>query len=221
VACNVSLAGAIEMAAKRRKAYLQGQTGLQRSYSGWFTLAFQESRSAAYGLFPDQLQLEFILRTLNLAGFENEDLCVLIAAEHPIVERLRDWDYRLQQDLFPDVSPDCLIAWLSSYGAVVIPEIGFFVGSSQYMKALALPEELLRNSEKGVLVGLGLSPSEAARYENRMHDKMSFVFVSCNDVPQSEWARELLSAMGAEEASLSRVENQNQVPPQGTGILTY
>jgi hypothetical protein len=182
-------------------------------------LAFQESRSAAYGLFPEQSQLESVLQTLNLAGFENEDLCVLIPAEHPIAERLRDWDYSLPQDLSPDASPECLIGWLWSYGAVVIPELGFFVGSRQYMSAFALPEELFVHSEKGVFGGLGISPSAAARYERRMRDKMSFVFVSCNDVPQSEWARELLIAMGAEEARLLRLENESRPTHDEAGAL--
>lgn len=49
-------------------------------------LTFQDSRSAAYGFFPSESQLESVLRALNVAGFENEDLCVLIASEHPIAD---------------------------------------------------------------------------------------------------------------------------------------
>ena len=184
------------------------------------TLAFQESRSAAYALFPEQSPLQSVLQTLNLAGFENDDLCVLIPAEHPIARRLRDWDFRLRHELSANDSPECLIAWLATYGAVVIPEIGFFVGSAQYMPALAIPEEMLRNSEKGVFAGLGISVSEAVRYENRMREKASFVFVSCNDVPQSEWARQLLIAMGAEEASLLRSEDGILTAQEQTGVLS-
>ena len=53
-------------------------------------------------------------------------------------------------------------------------------------------------------MGLGISPTDVAQYESRMRDKSSVVFVSCDDLAQSEWARELLSTMGAEEVSLLR-----------------
>ena len=84
----------------------------------------------------------------------------------------------------------------------MIPGVGLFVGSRQYQQALALPEELLVNSERGFFAGLGTSPPIASRYESRMRDQSSFIFVSCEDIAQSEWARELLSTMGAEEVSL-------------------
>ena len=182
-------------------------------------MTFQESRTAAYGFFPDESQLENVLRALNIAGFENEDLCLLIASEHPIAERIRGLDCTKTHDLPRDASPERVIGWLSSYGAVVIPDVGFFVGSRQYMQALALPVELLATSERGVFAGLGISPSVAARYESRMRDKSSFVFVSCDDLAHSEWARELLSTMGAEEVSLLRQESDSQTEQGGTKSL--
>jgi len=87
------------------------------------------------------------------------------------------------------------------------------------MPALALPEELFRNSEKGVFAGLGISLPEAVRYESRIREKATFVFVSCDDVPQSEWARELLIAMGAEEANLLRANDQGGPTREETGAL--
>jgi hypothetical protein len=52
-----------------------------------------------------------------------------------------------------------------------------------------------------------------------MRDKSSFVFVSCDDLAQSEWARELLSTMGAEEVSLLRQESDSQTGQGGTKPL--
>jgi hypothetical protein len=184
-----------------------------------YTLTFQDSRSAAYGFFPSESQLESVLRALNAAGFENEDLCVFIASEHPIAERIGDLDHNQIQDLSTDASPERVIAWLSSYGAVVIPEVGLFVGSREYQEALALPGKLLANSERGVFAGLGISPTDAARYESRMRDKSSFVYVSCDDLAQSEWARELLSTMGAEEVSLLRRDGDSPKEQEGAATL--
>jgi hypothetical protein len=182
-------------------------------------LTFQDSRSAAYGFFPSESQLESVLRALNAAGFENEDLCVFIASEHPIAERIGDLDHNQIQDLPTDASPERVIAWLSSYGAVVIPDVGLFVGAREYQEALALPGKLLANSERGVFAGLGISPTDAARYESRMRDKSSFVYVSCDGLAQSEWARELLSTMGAEEVSLLRRDGDSPKEQEGAATL--
>jgi hypothetical protein len=214
VTCNTLSASTIQF-----EAHAPSFTERNHRARRLYTLTFQESRTAAYGFFPDESQLENVLRALNVAGFENEDLCVLIASEHPIAERIRGLDCTKTHDLPTDASPERVIAWLSSYGAVVIPDVGFFVGSRQYMQALALPVELLATSERGVFAGLGISPSVAARYEGRMRDKSSFVFVSCDDLAQSEWARELLSTMGAEEVSLLRQESDSQTGQGGTKPL--
>ena len=116
-------------------------------------MTFQQPHLAAYGFFPDESHLESILRALNLAGFENEDLCVLIASSHPIAERIRDLDHTEVNEFPTDASPERVIAWLASYGAVVIPDVGLLVGSPQYQQALAFPEEVLAHSERGVFTG--------------------------------------------------------------------
>ena len=91
--------------------------------------------------------------------------------------------------------------WLSTYGAVLIADVGLFVGSRDCLRVLSLPEDLLR-SETGVFGVLGIPPDEAIRYRNRLRNNAAFILVNCEHFAHSEWARELLSTMGAEEASL-------------------
>lgn len=160
-----------------------------------------ENRSAAYGFFPLEAQLENVFRALNHAGFENADLCVLLTADHPIAERVRNCPAQMPHGPIQNAAPERVLAWLSTYGAVLIADVGLFVGSRDCLRVLSLPEDLLR-SETGVFGVLGIPPDEAIRYRNRLRNNAAFILVNCEHFAHSEWARELLSTMGAEEASL-------------------
>ena len=162
-----------------------------------------ENRAAAYGLFPPESQLENVFRALNHAGFESANLCLLLTEDHPIAERVRNSRMCAPRGPGLDADPERILAGLSRYGAVVISEIGLFVGSSDFLHVLALPESLLRPESVSEVFGLlGISPGEAARYRSQLRKNAAFIFVSCEHEAHSEWARELLGAMGAEEASL-------------------
>jgi hypothetical protein len=162
-----------------------------------------ENRAAAYGFFPPESQLENVFRALNHAGFENTNLCLLVTADHPIAERVRSSTVPSPRDPVQSVEAEQILAWLSRHGAVLISEMGLFIGSSDFLRVLAMPHNLLRSESVSEVFGLlGIGPDEVARYQSRLRDKSAFILVSCEHVAHSEWARELLSTMGAEEANL-------------------
>jgi hypothetical protein len=164
-----------------------------------------ENRAGAYGFFPPESQLENVFRALNHAGFENTNLCLLLTAGHPIAERVRDSAIQPLHDSVQSAGPERVLAWLSRYGAVVISDMGLFIGSSDFLQVLALPHSLLRSESVSEVFGLlGIAPDEAARYRSRLRKNAAFILVSCKHVAHSEWALELLTTMGAEEASLLR-----------------
>jgi len=170
-----------------------------------------ENRAAAYGFFPAESQLENVFRALNHAGFGNGDLCLLLTSGHPIAERVRSSTAQVPREHIQDAAREQVISWLSTYGAVLISNVGLFIGSSDFLGVLSLPENLLR-SEAEMFGLLGIPPDEAARYKSRLRKNAAFILVSCEHVAHSEWARELLSTMGAEEASLleSRYRNAEE-----------
>jgi len=171
--------------------------------NGLLELMSLENRAAAYGFFPPESQLENVFRALNHAGFESTNLCLLLPEDHPIAERVRNSRMCAPRGPVLDADPERILAWLSRYGAVVISEIDLFVGSSDFLHGLALPESLLRPESVSEVFGLlGISPGEGARYRSQLRKNAAFIFVSCEHEAHSEWARELVSAMGAEEASL-------------------
>src|SRR5216683_4297964 len=95
-----------------------------------------------------------------------------------------------------------LIGWLSEFGAVVIPTVGFFIRSQTFFHALVAAKDssaMCGNSR--ALVGLGLSESDAERYENQLHDVGVLVYVSCPESARTSWAVELLRRTGAQEVA--------------------
>ena len=46
--------------------------------------------AAAYGIYNQDVALTEIVHTLNEAGFENEDICMMLSPAHPIASVVRD-----------------------------------------------------------------------------------------------------------------------------------
>lgn len=176
-------------------------------------LTASEIKTAAFGLFPSETRLEEVVTSLNSAGFESEHICVFLSPEHPIADGVRSMKATAANfSSEPDLAQT--IVWLSTFGGVLIPGVGFFVGSAEYLRALARPDSHPQASINGaVLTSLGIPKAAAARYEERLRRDASLVFVSCDDSARSEWAREILRRMRAEEVCLleefDRVERKH------------
>jgi hypothetical protein len=157
-----------------------------------------ENRTAAYGLFRTEVRLDEVVTSLNSAGFESEDICVFLPPAHPIVEGVRN--IKAAASAFEmEAGPEHLVSWLSRLGGVVISDLGCFVGSRKYLQALTRTSRLPNVAgNRGMLASLGIPQ----RYAARVRRDTSLVFVSCDDSAQSEWAREIMRRLRAEEVRL-------------------
>jgi hypothetical protein len=157
--------------------------------------------AAAYGIYSGDVTLTDIVRNLNEAGFENEDICMMLSPEHPIASIVRDASLFNTEKESSAVTAG-LIGWLSEFGAVLIPSVGFFIRSQIFFHALMVAREapaLCGNAK--TLVGLGFSEEEAERFEDKLGDLGVLVYVSCAEGAKTVWAREVLRHMGAQEAA--------------------
>ena len=126
--------------------------------------------AAAYGLYSRDVVLTDIVRNLNQAGFENEDICMMLSPAHPIASIVRDASLFNTERETSAVTAG-LIGWLSEFGAVLIPTVGFFIRSQAFFHALMVAREapaLCGNAK--TLVGLGFSEEEAERFEDQIGD---------------------------------------------------
>lgn len=157
--------------------------------------------SAAYGMYPQDVALHEIVRTLNQAGFGNEDICMMLSPRHPIATVVREASI-LGAEREASAVTAGLIGWLSEFGAVVIPTVGFFIRSQAFLHALLTPKDsqaLCGNTS--TLVGLGFAEDDAERYEHQLREVGVLVYVACPEGTKTNWAIELLRRTGASEAS--------------------
>jgi hypothetical protein len=166
-----------------------------------------ESLAAAYGVYTENTDVAEVVRTLNSACFENENICVLLAPTHPIADIVRSASALTAQG-DDSAATTGLISWLSQLGAVVIPNVGFFIRSRVFFNALAVSRNapaLCGGSR--TLVGLGFSEEDADRFEQQMAQAGFMVYVTSTEGARLLWAIELMRATGAEEtATLEKEE---------------
>lgn len=156
------------------------------------------SKAAAYGIFPLEARLDQIVSSLYAAGFETSSICIFLPPSHAVANEVRSVKSFAGE---PRREHDCerVIAWLATLGGVVIPEVGFFVGARGYLHAVACGICQTGDRRTGPLARLGIPADAAERYEARTRADASLVFVSCDGPAQSEWAREILRLLRAEE----------------------
>jgi hypothetical protein len=156
--------------------------------------------AAAYGIYSKDVILADIVHTLNQAGFENEDICMMLSPAHPIASVVRE------ASLFSSHRDDSaatagMIGWLSAFGAVLIPSVGFFIRSQAFLHALMAREAPALCGNAGTLVGLGFSEDEAEKYEDKLRHLGVLVYVSCPESAKTLWAQEVLRHTGARETA--------------------
>jgi hypothetical protein len=155
--------------------------------------------SAAFALYPQNVALHEVLSTLGQAGFDKENICMMLSPKHPITTIVRDTNtYGFERDT--NAVSAGLIGWLSEFGAVLIPTFGFFIRSRQFFHALVVEQDSLAVCDRhGTLAGLGFADDDAKRYENQLRDVGVMLYVACSETARTHWALELLRATGAQE----------------------
>ncbi len=169
-----------------------------------------DSTAAAYGIYPDAVEVTEVVRTLNGAGFESESIYLMLAPTHPIATVVRDANI-LNVERETSAVAAGLIGWLSEFGAVVIPSIGFFIRSQTFLHALLAARDapaLCGNSR--TLAGLGFPDRDAERFETQLQQTGFLVYVASMEMAQLKWALQLLRFTGAQESAT--LENELGAP---------
>jgi hypothetical protein len=157
--------------------------------------------TAAYGMYPRNVALPEVVCALNRAGFENEDICMVLSPAHPAATVVRDAKI-VDAEREESAISARMIGWFSEFGAVVIPTVGFFIRSQAFFHSLVIEQNfpaLSRGSR--TLLGLGFSEGEAKRLDHQLCDLGAMVFVSCQESRKADSALELLRRAGAREAA--------------------
>lgn len=169
-----------------------------------------ENVSAAYGIYPNFIDAAGVVRAFNDAGFVNEHICLMLAPSHPIATVVRDANL-LNEDRTASAVTAGLIGWLSNFGAVVIPSVGFFIRSQAFARALLLTRDApaLCGSSR-TLVGLGFADLDAARLEAELQQGGFMVYIAVVEKARLAWALELFRITGADESAALQEEADTQ-----------
>jgi hypothetical protein len=157
---------------------------------------------AVYAIYPQSVALNDLLQTLAQGGFDQENICMMIAPTHPVAEMVREANmHTFERDTH--AASAGLIGWLSEFGAVLIPTFGFFIRSREFFHALVVEQESLAYCGRhGTLVALGFSETDARRCEHHVRESGVLLYVSCPNSAQAQWALELMRTWGADEIGL-------------------
>jgi len=157
--------------------------------------------TAAYAMYPRTVALPDVVGALKSAGFQKEDICMVLSPAHPDAAALGD-AHAFNMGEADAGTGARLIGWFSGFGAVVIPTVGLFIRSQAFFQAL-LDEQnfpaLSRSSR--ALLGLGFSPDDAKRLGQQLCDVGALVYVTCQGKAKANGAIELLRGLGAREAA--------------------
>ncbi len=160
-----------------------------------------ENIAAAYGVYADEADVAEVVRTLNSAGFTKEDICLILAPAHPMAEMVHSASV-LDAGRENRASTAGLIGWLSEFGAVVIPRVGFFIRSRAFFNVLVAARNapsLCGNAR--TLEGLGFPDVDAQRFEEQLQQAGFLVYVASPQIARVRWAVELLRGTGAHETA--------------------
>jgi hypothetical protein len=160
-----------------------------------------ESTAAAYGVYADEVDVAEVVRTLNSAGFQKEDICLMLAPTHPMAEVMRSASV-LNAGYEDGAATAALIGWLSELGAVVIPTVGFFIRARAFFNVLVAAGDapsLCGNAR--TLVGLGFPDEDAERFEEKLLQAGFLVYVASPEIARVRWAVELLRGTGSNESA--------------------
>jgi hypothetical protein len=157
---------------------------------------------AVYGMYPPSAALKDVVHTLNHAGFVNEDICMMLSPSHPIASLVRDAGLH-DCDRHANSIAAKLIGWLSEFGAVMIPTVGFFIRSQAFFKALVSGEDAPGLcGQSTTLEGLGFNAGDAARFEEQLRGTGVLIYVACPEGAKRDSAIKLLRSTGAREAAM-------------------
>jgi hypothetical protein len=163
-----------------------------------------ESTAAAYGVYGEEGDVAEIVRTLNSAGFQKEDICLMLAPTHPMAEMVRSASVlKVNAGHEESAATAAVIGWLSELGAVVIPTVGFLIRSRAFFNVLvAAGEPPSQCGNSRMLLGLGFANEDAERFEEKLRHAGFLVYVASPEIARVRWAVELLRGTGANETAV-------------------
>ena len=160
--------------------------------------------TSAWGLYDDRKNLEVAVRELKDAGFDREDISVLVPDKEASQKLSFEYSTKAPEGIATGATTGALLGgslgWLASIGALAIPGIGPLVAAGPIVAALAGAGAAgTIGGLTGGLIGLGMPELEAKRYQAELAKGGVLLAVQCSDARFAEAAKRILDRTGARD----------------------
>ena len=154
-------------------------------------------------------QAQVVVDRLKAAGFTARDISVLMPNKEGTKDFAVDNQTKAPEGTAAGASTGAVLGgglgWLAGIGALAIPGVGPLIAAGPIMAALtgaALGGTL--GGVTGALIGMGIPEYEAKQYEGKLNGGHCLISVHSEDSNQTEKAKKIFEAAGAEDISTSR-----------------
>jgi hypothetical protein len=132
---------------------------------------------AAFGIYTSRAAGEYAVQALKAAAYRHTDISILCP-----------------QTASPPLVTGGTLGWLSGIGVLTIPGIGPFIAAGPIVEALARTGTLI-----GALIHVGLTESEAKRFEEEIKAGGILLSVHCTNAAWTTGARVILERTGGRD----------------------
>jgi hypothetical protein len=166
------------------------------------------SNTAVFGIYTTRENLESAIRQLEIGGFRNTDISVLVPENHGSKDLVHLKSTKAPEGVAAGAGSGAVIGgtlgWLAGIGALAVPGIGPLLAAGPIVAALAgMGAVGAIGGIAGALIGHGIPEYEAKRYEGRVRSGGILMSVHADDQDWVKKAKALLERTGAEQVSAS------------------
>ncbi len=197
------------------------EQGLRESATGTLENNVEASRQAAFieragatatfGVYDQRADLENAVRELKDAGFEREDISLLLPDKDASQRLSFEYATKAPEGIATGATTGAVVGgslgWLASIGMIAIPGIGPLLAAGPIVAALAgVGAAGAIGGIAGGLIGLGMPELEAKRYQGELAKGGVLLAVQCSDVRFAESAKRILDSTGARDVLVTGQE---------------
>jgi len=184
--------------------------------------------TAVFGIYPTYASVENGVRSLQTAGFRNEDISVLMAENVGSKDFAHEKGTKAPEGAATGAGAGAVVGGvlgvLAGIGLLAIPGLGPFIAAGPIMAGLAgLGVGGVVGGIAGALIGMGMPEYEAKRYEGRVKEGGILLSVHSDSSEWTKRAKEILERTGAQdisstgEASADYAKSDKPLPRTTTG----
>ena len=149
-------------------------------------------------------QTEAIVRSMQIAGFSNNDISVLMADKSGTKDFAHQHNTKAPEGAATGAGTGVVLGgalgWLAGIGALAIPGLGPFIAAGPIMAALSGAAVVgVVGGITGALVGMGIPEFEAKRYEGKVKSGSCLISVHSDDSDETKRAKEIYERAVAQD----------------------